>query len=90
MKTIHKYSLVSVGDTRIYTHKDAQIISAHVQKGIPCVWALVDDEKPKATRIIQVHLTGGNADRRTVGIPIGTILMDEGSFVIHVFDGGEE
>jgi len=90
MQTIHKYPLQSVGDARIQTHKGAQIISAQAQRGLPCIWALVDTDQPKVNRIIQVHITGGDFCQITVGVPIGTVLLEAGNFVIHVFDGGEE
>jgi len=88
MKTIHKYQLDTQRDQIIHMPEGAEILSAAEQYGVPCIWALVDDEAPKAKRMIHIDMTGGNSERRVESVFIGTVLLAGGTFVIHIFDGG--
>jgi len=89
MKTIYKYQLRSVGIQTVAMPKDAVILSCQAQKGIPCVWALVNTQNINTIRAFQVTLTGSHADILPTSIHIGTVLLEEGNFVVHVFDEGE-
>ena len=64
----------------------AQILSAHVQAGQICLWALVDPEQPPEQRSVVVLGTGHPAPS-FIGrmLFIGTVLLSGGSLVFHVF-----
>jgi len=89
MKTIYKYPLRHVGSQELEMPQGAQILSCQAQQGVPCVWALVTTESPKVNRVFRVLLTGAHADPLLTAVHIGTVLLDEGNFVVHVFDEGE-
>lgn len=44
MKKIYKYQLLQVDDQYVKMHKNAEILSIDVQNGIPCIWAMIDDD----------------------------------------------
>ena len=89
MITIHKYALNTDSEQVIEMPQGAMILSVHAQCGKPYIWVIVNTLGMIATRKINIALTGGNITTRTMGKPIGTVLLGEDSFVIHVFDGGE-
>jgi len=91
MLTIHKYPLPIEDEPHIVMPKGAQILSAQVQRGAPVVWALVNPEEKRMSK--HWFLVAGT------GLPfpgdpeaarfVGTIQLEGGSLVFHVFDDGE-
>ena len=57
MKTIWKYH-ITYGQNEYEMPKDAKILSAQLQHNEFCVWALVDPEKEKEIRTIEIFGTG--------------------------------
>jgi hypothetical protein len=90
MKTIHKYGLNGNPDQQIEMPHGARILSADEQSNFICIWVLVDTNNKMAKRNIHICLTGGDETDRIVCIHVGTVLLNNGTFVVHVFDGGEE
>ena len=65
----------------------ATFLSLHVQNDVPCVWFLVDpDEERVQLHTFQVVGTGHNFDRLNAGVFRGTVLLEGGALVLHVFD----
>lgn len=63
----------------------AQILSAQVQHGTPCMWAVVDPEHSTEERVIEIIGTGHpmiEAERRF----IDTFQFGGGNLVFHVFE----
>ena len=60
-------------------------LSVHVQDGVPCLWAIVDDFEPRKKHRVAIVGTGHNAEH-VVGMKfIGTFLLENGLFALHVF-----
>lgn len=58
MKTIFKYPLEITDRQTLYIPRNAKLLDVQVQRGIPCLWALVDTQKAKEPRKIQIFGTG--------------------------------
>jgi len=87
MKTIHKYKLESDND-RIQMPKGAEILCLQVQHNIPCIWALVDPEKPLIGRSFITMGTDWSIDNDKMSY-IGTYQIAAGAFIWHVFETEE-
>lgn len=86
MKAIWKYPF-NIGDRfPLKMPLGAQILTVQVQKGSPCIWALVDVNEPdREVRWFQVYGTGHQHEE--IGYRyIGTFQMDGGSMVFHLFE----
>ena len=91
MKKIFKYTLEIKDQQTIHVQKHAdrkfieQVLYVDVQNGIPCIWALVDDEDDERAIRIIIHGTGQDASD-TYGLKhIGSFMLLDGAFVGHVF-----
>ena len=86
MKTIWKYTILLTDDQTVRMPEGATILSAQVQKGSICLWALVD---PSATqtkeRAIEVFGTGNPIEPGNRQF-ISTVQTAAGAFVWHVFE----
>lgn len=85
--TIHKYQ-VTPGIAGVQMPKGARILSLKVQRGQPCVWALVDPNAPLVQRHLAVYGTGFEVPAEP-GRFVDTFLVDGDNFVFHLFDNGE-
>ena len=84
MLTIHKYSL-PVNDEIVIPMRQGRILDVQVQNGIPCMWALVDDEKPVRNRKFRMFGTG-HPVTDSVRNFIGTFQLPELGLVFHLFE----
>jgi hypothetical protein len=84
MRTIHKYKLHTTRH-EYDMPRNADILCVQVQHGVPCMWALVDDEAEYEGRVIEVLGTGWemSADMGRSEY-VGTYQTD-GGLVWHVF-----
>jgi hypothetical protein len=85
MKSIYKYPLEINDNIALDLPKGAKVLSIGNQNNIPCLWALVDPAKPKEKRRFRVLQTGQSV-KGDIGTFIGTVLLNNGHFVIHVFE----
>ena len=70
----------------VFMPVEARVLSAHAQGDDIYVWALVNLEAPvKQQRLFNVYGTG-NPIQSDPGIFIGTVMLDGGSLVFHVFE----
>lgn len=91
-KVIHKYVIAKRGCltsvNKLQMGKDAEIFSVGYQGDNICLWALVPVTTPPqmVTREILVFGTGGSCS-----VKANTFLITyiDGTFVWHLFDGGE-
>jgi hypothetical protein len=65
--------------------KGGTILSLQMQKGIPCIWILVDIEAEKESRTFEVVGTG-NPISHEEGQYVGTFQLQSGELVFHVFE----
>lgn len=85
MKTIHKYELYPINDMIILkTDHIERWLSVDVQRGMPVVWAVVDTDKPQQSHTLYVRGTGHKMTGEE-GSFLGTILLEGGSLVFHIF-----
>lgn len=82
MKTIHKYQLT---DNVIKMRLDAQVLTAQIQRGEICLWAMVNDEAPMEEREFRIIGTGHPVNESWRLIYIGTVQTSDG-LVFHVFE----
>jgi len=86
MKRIFKFPLEMTDLQKIDMPKDSTLLTVQVQKGIPCLWALVDTDKEAEGRFIGIIGTGNPVPENTLRY-IGTFQALEGNwFVGHVFE----
>ena len=86
MRTIYKYALDAKGEQIIDMPGDALILSAQVQNGTICLWALVNPGAAPTQHKIAVFGTGHPFDLTDSWRFIGTVQMHGGALVFHVFE----
>ena len=84
MKTIWKYS-INPRQNKIQMPSGAQILSIQTQRGEPQLWALVDPNNKKETRILQVYGTGWDMPEFP-GKYLGSFQVEKETLIFHVFD----
>jgi hypothetical protein len=82
---IYKYELQVEDQQSIEMPKGAQIISISSQFGIPCIWAIVDENAKKESRIFHTYGTGQTFYPKGATF-VGTYFLNGGAIVYHVFD----
>jgi hypothetical protein len=87
MRTVYKYPFQVADRFTLELPEDFWPLSVQVQDGVPCLWVLMDTEKPRATFTFSVFGTG-RPIRKGLDIDgyIGTFQMPP--FVWHLFEGG--
>ena len=85
MSRIWKYECPSQGEFSLRMPEGAKVISVHAQNEKPCIWAIVDPEKPIENRRFCLHGTGHLV---TLGVDqfIGTVMLEGGALVVHLFE----
>lgn len=58
MRTIHKFTLEIVDTQTVCMHLPVQLLTVQVQRGKPCLWALVDTDAPSVDVVIAMYGTG--------------------------------
>jgi len=86
MHTVYKFPFDVTDDFTLELSFDAEFLYIDVQNGIPCMWFLVNTERPKETRHFAIHGTGHpirDIDKKT---HIGSFMIHGGALVFHVFE----
>jgi hypothetical protein len=86
MITIWKFALRVASECVIDISGTPEFLTAQMQCGRLCVWAIIDDAKPYQRRLIRTLGTGHDASGVSINRHIGTVI--DGTFVWHIFDGG--
>jgi len=89
MFTVHKFPLGGSGVQVVAIRGLVKLLTVQAQRNTPCLWALVDDSPGAAVvtvRLVTVR-TGGEAPA-VLGEYLGTLQLDDGWFVGHVFVEG--
>lgn len=86
-KLVWKYQLEKEQNV-IMMPENAEILSAHSQNDIPCIWALVNPDDRLMERQFEVIATGRTIpyDMGTERRFIGTVLTHGGMLVFHIFE----
>ena len=84
MKTIYKYSIDPLFRTML--PEGAKVLSVGSQGSGMFLWALVDPNAPKVERTFDVYGTGHTVDYHDGMEFIGTVMMEGGALVFHVFE----
>jgi len=85
MKIIHKYQLLNETHS-INVPEGAEILSVQTQNNVPCIWMLINPKETKFDiRTFSMYGTGNtfNQDGKKY---IGTVQLDGGSSVMHIFE----
>lgn len=85
MQVVYKYMIPGAGAGPIQMPKGAMCLFAREQHNYVCIWALVDPEAEKEPRSFVAVETGNTA------VPdgsryLGSALLDNGNYVLHVFE----
>ena len=82
---IWKYNLNIEDHQVIEMPQRARLLSVDVQRGVPRLWAEVDQKAPLEKRRIWVMGTGNPLPKDLTFDFIGTLLLHDGELVLHVF-----
>ena len=85
MRSVWKYTL-RPGLQSFGIPQGAVILHVHEQLGLVCLWALVEPEERQSERTFDVVATGQQFDLLGKCVYIGTVHLDGGSLVFHVFE----
>lgn len=69
----------------VWMQEGAKILHFGLQGNTPCLWALCDSDAPKEGREFRQFGTGHDIPDE-VGEYIGTVLMNNGTLVLHLFE----
>lgn len=91
-KRVFKYDLNGIGKQHILMPSGADILSCHAQGDEIKIWALVNENNATLYREFLVAESGRYIDEPSelLGVFIGTVLLHGGTYVLHVFDLGEQ
>jgi hypothetical protein len=84
MRTIWKYELELEHEQSIEIPAPAQPLSVQVQSKAVQLWALVNPDAPSVRHIVRIVATGQPIHGH-LGEYVGTIQLDGGTLVFHVF-----
>jgi len=87
---IYKYQLDATDVQKVKMPRASKILTAQPQFGNPCLWAVVDPRNSEVNRIIKIAGTGYDLSNKIMGDYIGTVQIDDGLLIFHIFDYGEE
>ncbi len=88
MKAIWKFLLSRAGDQEIELPRGAELLTVQVQRGVICLWAVVDpNTTERDLRTFYIVGTGHPMPENPMVEYVGTIQELEGALVWHVFEG---
>lgn len=86
-EVVHKYPLACMSGRALVTMpRRRRVLSLQAQDNVPCVWAMIDPDSPLETVAFDCVPTGVPVPE-TAGPYLGTVLLDGGVFVLHIFEG---
>lgn len=84
--SVWKYTLDAKDIQELETPAGSKILSVHAQRDEICIWALVDTFEPGyETRQVYIAPTGRDSGYVEGKVFLGTVLLEGGSLVFHVF-----
>lgn len=85
MKSIFKYPLEAIDRQYIEMPEGATILTVQTQHGLLCLWAIVNNQNNLEKRTIIILGTGHDVPREQLEY-IGTVQMENGALIWHVFE----
>lgn len=82
---IWKWEIEVTDSQEVMMPQGAKLLDVQLQHGQCCIWALCDEQAPKAPRKIAIYGTG-NAIPDEPGEYIATLQERGGALVFHAFD----
>jgi len=86
MRTIWKVELAISDRQVIILPKGSTILTTQMQRGIPCLWAIVDPTELQEERHICVIGTGHEIEDSKILSYIGTCQQFYGELIWHIFE----
>lgn len=83
---VWKFPLKSTGHINVSMPVGADIISVQALRGLVTLWATCDQEKDVELRNFFVAMTGAPLPELHPLKSVGTVQLDGGDFVFHVFE----
>lgn len=85
-KTVWKYEFHLIDEFAIEMPKGARVLAAQEQYGSPMMWALVDPTQPVEMRRFRLAGTGHKIDNADHLTYVGTLQLQGGGLVFHLFE----
>lgn len=86
MEVVYKYPLSTrTSQTEVEMPSGAKVLRVDVQRNEIQLWAMVEPEAPKETRVFEVFGTGHKMDTAK-RVFINTFFVHDGEFVFHAFE----
>ncbi len=85
MKVVHKYLLPAQDEVKLEMPIGARVLHVGAQGKQLCLWALVNPKGKTRTRTFRIAGTGHEVGSASP-THLGTALMNNGAFVLHVFE----
>ena len=88
MRTIYKYPITVQDDISIEMPQGAKVLTVQMQRGIPCVWAIVDPDNEPAAKYFRLAGTGHPITERVSRLlrHIGSFQMEGETLIFHLFE----
>jgi len=88
MKTVWKYRVPVADDFAIDMPVGTQVLTMQMQRGQPCIWALIDAkvDAPFEQRKFRMFGTGHEIEEDIEMSYVGTFQIGNGLLVFHVFE----
>ena len=87
--TIWKYQLATdVVQQEIDMPMEAEFLSVQLQRGVPCLWVAINPDAERRKLGFEWVPTG--AETPELGVYVGTVLMDDGNLVLHLYETGHD
>jgi hypothetical protein len=84
MAKVFKYKLEPTNEQQILIPEGGKILHIDVQRGMPCIWAMVDPDMHSEPVTIYTYGTGHEIDEKGL-LYIGSYQLLGGDIVFHVF-----
>lgn len=89
IKRVFKYEVPITDQFVIDMPEGGEILDVQVQRGVPSIWALVNDSEKVVERKFRLVGTGHPIITECPMIYVGTFQIEGGNLVFHLFDQGE-
>ncbi len=86
---IWKYPVPIRDAVRVSLPRGAELLCVQVQGEEPCLWALVDPDASSVVRAFRWRGTVQEMEDAQGGVHVGTVQIEGGRLVFHLFDLGE-
>lgn len=86
MTTVFKYPVEITDNVFVEMPVGAEILCVQLQRGVPCIWAKVDPKVVTSRRRFRWAGTGHPLNPERDHRYVGTVQMEDGALVFHLFE----